>query len=68
MTEIFKDPIITPFIQQHLKEGYQIKLTKTGSSYHQNCPKCQCAYLYTFIKGLFSIKKCPFCSFSQAEW
>ena len=67
MKDCYSDPIITPFVKKHLKEGYEIKRTKVGSSFHQNCPKCQSAYLYTFIKGLFLTKKCPFCGFSSSN-
>ena len=56
------DPIITPFVNNHLVNGFEMKRTKWGYDYKEVCPECNRHRLYTFTKGNIKFKKCPFCS------
>ena len=59
------DPVITPFVQNHLKNGWEIKRTRLGYDHLETCPECKSGYLYTFKKGLFSKQDCPNCDYCK---
>jgi hypothetical protein len=56
------DPIITPFVESALADGYKIKKGIDGRCDHlERCSKCQGGYVYTFIKAGIETKRCPHC-------
>lgn len=63
---ILTDPIITPFVDSYLKNGYKVKKAKfldgITDSPCDKIDKCLCGgSVFTFIKGFDVVSKCAHC-------
>ena len=56
------DPIITPFVQRQIADGYTVKARKGGCDDLSRCEKDdRHHYVFTFRQDGVEIKKCPHC-------